>query len=340
MRSFIIGFILSLGIFFTLYVSAHAFLSNAYEAEASNLQGPVLVATDPAASGGKYIEFNNSQINNTDPTIVAAGDIACGVGSIGADCKQDATASLIDSIKPVAVLPLGDNQYEAGGLSDFQNYYDKSWGKFKNITYPAVGNHEYLTSGASGYFDYYNGTGNQTGIAGERNKGYYAFNIGDWRLYSLNSNCSQAGGCGAGSPQELWLRNDLKTNPRKCVLAFFHHPLYTSGSRALPAVAPLYQALYDNGAEIILNGHEHNYERFSPQDANGNSDPAKGIREFVVGTGGRNFTKFVSNAKNSEVKNDSTFGILKLTLRQSNYDFAFVPIQGSVFTDQGTGACH
>lgn len=323
--------------FFGIIITVRAAQNNGYETEDSILQGPITMGSDSSASGGKFVVFLPSA---GDPVIAAVGDIACGVGSTGAACKQTATANLVTTINPTAVLPLGDNQYEAGALSDFQNYYDPSWGKFKSITYPAVGNHEYLTSGASGYFDYFNGVGNKSGVAGDRTQGYYAFNIGVWRLYALNTDCSQAGGCAAGSPQEKWLRADLTTNPHKCVLAYFHHPLYTSGSRALPAAAPLYQALYDNGAELVLNGHEHNYERFAPQDANTNLDTSKGIREFVVGTGGRNFTQFVTNAKNSEIKNDTTFGVLKLTLHVSSYDFAFVPISVSTFTDKGSGLCH
>src|SRR6185369_5503418 len=217
--------------------------------------------------------------------IAAAGDIACGAGSTGASCKQKETSDLIVTMNPIAVLALGDVQYEEGSLTDFRNFYNPSWGRFLGKTYPSVGNHEYLTANASGYFDYYNGVGVATGRAGERSKGYYAFNVGAWRLYALNSNCSPAGGCGVGSPQEKWLRADLAANPKSCVLAYFHHPLYSSGGRATTAVRPLYQALYDNNAEVILTGHDHSYERFAPQDANGNLNTTKVIREFVVGTG-------------------------------------------------------
>ncbi len=276
-------------------------------------------------------------VKAADPVIVAAGDIACGGGSGGASCKQMETSNLISAINPNAVLVLGDNQYESGGYSDFLNYYDKSWGRFKSITYPAVGNHEYLTSGAAGYFDYFNGIGKSTGVAGERSKGYYAFDIGNWRLYALNSNCSQAGGCNAGSPQEKWLRADLAANPRQCIIAYYHHPLFTSGSRYATNVKPLIQALYDYGAEMILNGHEHNYERFAPMDPNGTLDRAKGIREYIVGTGGRNFTKFVKNEVNSEARNDSSFGVLKLTLHSGSFDTEFIPISGSSYTDKLTG---
>jgi len=272
--------------------------------------------------------------------IAAAGDIACGAGSTGASCKQKETSDLIVTMNPIAVLALGDVQYEEGSLTDFRNFYNPSWGRFLGKTYPSVGNHEYLTANASGYFDYYNGVGVATGRAGERSKGYYAFNVGAWRLYALNSNCSPAGGCGVGSPQEKWLRADLAANPKSCVLAYFHHPLYSSGGRATTAVRPLYQALYDNNAEVILTGHDHSYERFSPQDANGNLNTTKGIREFVVGTGGRNHTPFVIAVPNSEVKDATSFGVLKMTLNTNSYSWQFMPITGQTFTDSGSTNCH
>jgi acid phosphatase type 7 len=332
--------------------------SNAYEAETTTTLSVATIGNDINASAGKYLQFGNpgsstplptpvatptstaTSGGSGDPVVAAAGDISCGAGSAGAACKQASTASLVSAMNPAAVLLLGDNQYESGALSDFQGFYDKSWGLFKSITHPSVGNHEYLTSGASGYYDYFNGVGNANGAAGARNQGYYAFNVGTWRLYALNTNCSSAGGCGVGSPQETWLRADLTANPHQCVLAYFHHPLYTSGSRATAGGQPLYQALYDKGADLILTGHEHNYERFAPQDANAHADPARGMREFVVGSGGRNFTQFVGTAANSEVKNDTTFGVLKLVLHPTSYDFKFVPIAGSTFTDSGTGQCH
>jgi acid phosphatase type 7 len=272
----------------------------------------------------------------TDPVIVAAGDISCGAGSGGAACKQMETSNLAISAAPAAVLLLGDNQYEMGSLSDFQNFYNPSWGRLKSITYPAVGNHEYLTPNASGYFDYFNGVGNASGAAGDRSKGYYAYNIGSWRLYALNSQlCGGASGsgCNRGTAQETWLRQDLAANPTKCQLAYFHHPLWTSGSRDTASTRPLYQTMYEYKVDVILSGHEHNYERFAPMDGNGNA-VADGIREYVVGTGGRNFTAFTHNQANSQVKNDNTFGILKMTLHPTSYDAQFVPIAGSSFTDQ------
>ncbi len=288
--------------------------------------------------------------SGASPVVVAVGDIACGTDSTGAACKEWYTSEAARLLNPTAVLVLGDTQYEQGQLSNYNGSssfcqsnpprcYNGTWGRLKNITYPAVGNHEYLTANASGYFDYFNGVGVQTGRAGDRSKGYYAFTIGNWRLYALNSNCSSAGGCASGSPQEKWLRADLVANPKQCVLAYYHHPLHSSGGRATSAVAPLFQALYDYKAELILAGHEHNYERFAPQNAQGGATAA-GIQEIIVGTGGRNFTQFVTVAPNSLVRNASSFGVLKLTLNTSSYSWEFVPAQGYTFHDSGTANCH
>lgn len=261
-----------------------------------------------------------------DPVIVAAGDIVCGAESTSAECKQMDTSNLIAALNPAAVLLLGDNQYEKGALADWQQFYDPSWGRFKNITFPSVGNHEYLTPGAAGYFDYFNGIGANTGRAGDRGKGYYAYNVGTWRLYSINSNCTPAGGCGVNSPQYNWLKADLAANPKKCTIAYFHHPVFASGSLKHSGTVPLLQLFYDAGGELVLNGHEHFYERFAPQDPSGKLDTARGFRQIIVGTGGRNFTGFNTVATNSEVRNNKTYGVLKLTLHPSSYDLQFINI--------------
>src|SRR5690242_19958825 len=149
---------------------------------------------------------------SADPVVAAAGDIACGTGSTGL-CAQQSTAAVLGQINPVLVLALGDDQYESGSLSDFQSFYGPSWGLYKSITRPAPGNHEYETSGAAGYFDYFDGLGSATGPAGDRSKGYYSFDVGSWHFDALNSNCASIGGCGAGSPEETWLRNDFASHP-------------------------------------------------------------------------------------------------------------------------------
>ena len=283
-----------------------------------------------------------------DPVIAAAGDIACdpttsdynsGLGSATA-CRQKATSDLVVGAGLAGILTLGDNQYDDGTLSKFQTSFDPTWGRVKGITHPALGNHEYQTSGAAGYFDYYNGIGNQTGTAGERGKGYYSFDIGAWHLIALNSNCSVVS-CSAGSAQEQWLRADLAAHLSACVLAYWHHPRFSSGTHGNSvSVQPLWQALYDANADLVLNGHDHGYERFAPQTPVGASDSARGMREFVVGTGGRNHYSFPSPQPNSEVRNGDTFGVLRVTLHANGYDWRFVPESGRTFGDAGTGGCH
>jgi hypothetical protein len=282
-----------------------------------------------------------------DPIVAAAGDIACdpgsssfngGFGSSGS-CRQRQTSDLLLGLEPAAVLALGDLQYEDATLSKFRASYDASWGRLKAITYPAVGNHEYLTSDASAYFDYFNGAGKASGAAGDRTKGYYGFDLGSWHLVSLNSNCSQAEGCDAGSAQERWLRADLAAHPRSCTLAYWHHPRFASGQYADNSeLAPFWKALYDYRAELVLNGHDHNYQRYAPQDPAGKADP-NGLREFVVGTGGKNHTGVdASPIPNREAANDDTYGALVLTLHPRSYEWQFRSEAGAV-VDSGSGNC-
>jgi acid phosphatase type 7 len=289
-------------------------------------------------------------------TIAAAGDIACdpansnfnnGLGKNNA-CMQQATADLIGGKDFSAVIALGDNQYYCGGLSAFQQSYDLSWGAFKSITHPAVGNHEYLTAGgtsaatgcdasntgAAGYFNYF---GSAAGNAGE---GFYSWDVGTWHMVALNSNCSDAGGCNSSSAQGKWLAADLAAHQNDCTLAYWHIPLYSSGGRANKNMQSVWTQLYNAGADVVLTGHDHIYERFAPQDASAGLDTARGLREFIVGTGGANHTSLVTIAANSEIQNASTYGILELTLNPTSYDWRFVPIAGSSFSDAGTGDCH
>jgi hypothetical protein len=279
----------------------------------------------------------------TDPVIAAAGDIACDPGDANfnhgdgtaALCHMKATADLIVSRSPTAVLALGDTQYENGAPAKFQQSYDPTWGRFKAITHPVVGNHEYGTPGASGYFSYF-GT-----AAGEPGKGYYSFDIGAWHAVVLNGNCGDVGGCAAGSPQERWLRDDLAANAGKaCVLAAWHQPRFSSGLHGSnPAYDAFFRDLYDARADLILNGHDHTYERFAPQDPRGDADPGRGIREFVIGTGGRSHYPFVSIKPHSEVRNRDAYGVLVVTLHPSSYDWEFVPERGKTFTDTGSARC-
>jgi acid phosphatase type 7 len=264
-----------------------------------------------------------------DPVLVGAGDIA------GCDTTGDEqTAKLLDNISGT-VFTLGDNVYNSGTAAQFANCYGPSWGRHKARTKPSVGNHEYLTSGASGYFGYFGSA------AGDPKKGYYSYDKGSWHIVVLNSNCSPVGGCAAGSAQERWLRADLANHPNKCTLAYFHAPLYSSGEHGSSAyVRPFWNALYQANADVVLSGHDHDYERFAPQDANGVADPERGIREFVVGTGGKSHYPFGTIKPNSQVRNATTYGVLKLTLHAGSYEWKFVPQAGKTFTDSGTTACH
>jgi acid phosphatase type 7 len=279
-----------------------------------------------------------------DPVLVAAGDIACpttasgyngGLGTASA-CRQKATSDLVLSLDPDALASLGDQQYDVGALEQFQAAYGPAWGRLKNITRPAAGNHEYQgDSTASGYFTYF-GT-----AAGSAGKGYYSYDLGSWHIVVLNSNCSQVGGCGAGSPQETWLRADLAAHPAECTLAYWHHPRFSSGQHGnVAAVDPFWRALYEAGADVVLSGHDHHYERFAPQNPSGQADPAAGIRQFVVGTGGRSHYGISALKANSEKRGTGTFGVLGLTLHDGSYDWRFVPEAGKSFTDSGTASCH
>jgi acid phosphatase type 7 len=286
-----------------------------------------------------------------DPVIAAAGDVACSSSSSNfnggngtADkCRQKHTSDLLVNAGLSAVLVLGDAQYESGTLSGFRNSYDLSWGRVKTITRPAPGNHEYKTTNAAGYFDYFNGTGQQTGPAGDRSKGYHSFNVGTWHLIALNStdHCTIIA-CSVGSAQEQWLKADLAANADKyCTLAYWHDPRFNSGHDGnADEMQPLFQALYNADADVILGGHAHDYERFAPQNPSGQLDNARGIRQFVVGTGGAFFTSVGTPKPNSLVRQNNTYGVLKLTLHPTSYDWQFVSESNKPFTDSGTGQCH
>jgi Calcineurin-like phosphoesterase len=262
-----------------------------------------------------------------DPVLVGAGDISdCG------SAKDEETATLLDGI-PGTVVTLGDNAYDTGSAAQYRDCYDPTWGRAKARTKPAPGNHEYETSGASGYFGYF---GAAAGTAGQ---GWYSYDRGSWHMIVLNSNCSDVG-CGSNSTQVTWLRADLAAHAGANVIAYWHHPRFSSGTHGNDtSVQAFWDALYAGGADIVLNGHDHDYERFAPQDPTGKADAAHGIREFVVGTGGRELRSRDTNAKNSQ-KFSETFGVLKLTLHANSYDWKFVPIAGETFTDSGTGTPH
>jgi acid phosphatase type 7 len=266
------------------------------------------------------------------PVVVAAGDIA--------DCAREddeATARLVGRIEGT-VLTLGDHAYPDGSAENFAECYEPSWGRFKARTLPSPGNHEYETAGASGYFDYF---GSAAGNPGE---GYYSYDVGSWHIVALNSNCGEGEiRCGPGSPQGRWLEEDLAANDEvACTLAYFHHPLFTSGSYrpGIERVVHLWEILYAAGVDVVLNGHDHNYQRFAPQDPGGSADPEGGIRQFVVGTGGRSLYQISHPIANTEVYADDTFGVLELTLHPQRYDWEFVSVNGESFSDSGVARCH
>lgn len=272
-----------------------------------------------------------------DPVVGAAGDIACAVKSdivTRGSCQQKATSDLLVAAKPTAVLTLGDEQYDEGRIDGFRKVYAPTWGRLLKITHPAPGNHEY-SSGGDGYYQYFGKA------AGSPLQPYYSFDLGSWHIVALNSECAAAGGCGHGSRQERWLVADLAAHPNRCTLAFWHAPRFSSGGHGSDAAySPFWDDLYQAGAEIVLNGHDHSYERFAPQTPSAKAAPERGIREFVVGTGGKNLRPFHTPRANSQVRNAASFGVMLLTLHQDSYDWRFVPIKGSSFTDSGHGTCH
>ena len=262
--------------------------------------------------------------------LIGAGDIAV-CGSTG----DDATSNILVATSGT-VFTLGDNAYPDGSATNYANCYNGSWGRVKTRTRPTPGNHEYHTAGASGYFGYFGSA------AGDPSKGYYSYDLGAWHIVVLNSNsaCTTIS-CSATSAQVQWLKADLAASTKSCTLAYWHHPRFNSGAEHgnLTEVGPFWDALYAARAEIVLNGHEHVYERFAPQTPNAVADP-NGIRQFTVGTGGAALYSFSSTIRpNSERRNNTSMGVLKLTLKSGGYDWQFIPATGS-FTDSGSGTCH
>jgi acid phosphatase type 7 len=286
-----------------------------------------VVAVNAFLFFGHYLPRTSPALTS-DPVLVGAGDIA--------DCSgwgDEATAKLLGGISGT-VFTTGDNAYESGTATEFSDCYDPSWGRYKARTRPSVGNHEYYTAGASGYFNYFGSA------AGNPRKGYFSYDLGEWHIISLNGMCEQVGGCGDHSPMVSWLKQDLASHLKACTLAYFHHPLFSSGWHGNQTkMRPTWDALYAANADVVLNGHDHDYERFTPQTPSGEYS-ARGIREFVVGTGGRELRPFGTIMSHSEVRNAHTFGVLKLTLHPTSYEWKFIPVAGKTFTDSGIGKCH
>jgi acid phosphatase type 7 len=260
----------------------------------------------------------------SDVVFVGAADIA--------DCtkpQDEQTAQLIDKI-PGTVFNAGDDAYPRGTAEEFQKCYDPTWGRFKDRTFPTPGNHEYYSPNGAPYYAYFGAK------AGAPSKGYYSYDLGEWHIVALNSNID----ANIGSEQEKWLKADLAAHPKACTLAYWHHPVFSSGMHGNePAMKEIWKTLYAAGVDVVVNGHDHNYERFAPQAPDGKADPQHGIREFVVGTGGAPLRDIDKPITNSEVHNATTFGVIKFVLQPKSYSWEFIPIQGQTFTDKGTQAC-
>ncbi len=283
------------------------------------LPGSVLVTAATAGPAGY------ASVVVAPAVLVGAGDIAACASSGTA-----ATAALLDAFGGI-VFTAGDNVYESGTLDEFAQCYDPTWGRYKTRTRPAPGNHDYLTPGAAGYFSYFGAA------AGDPSKGYYSYDLASWHIAVINSSADVTG----GSPQEQWLRQDLASHPARCTLAYWHYPRFSSGWQGShPEMEPIWQALYEAGADVVISGHDHDYERFGPQTPSGSPDSIRGIREFVVGTGGKSLLAFRNNSSNSEVRDNTTFGVLLLKLYDDRYEWEFVPTQSGGFTDAGADMCH
>lgn len=260
-------------------------------------------------------------------TFVGAGDVAlCNSGN------DEKTAALLDNI-PGTVFTLGDNAYQKGTAVQFADCYGASWGRHKARIRPAIGNHEYMTSGAQPYLDYFGVSKN------------YAFKLGDWHIVSLDSNCQLAengASCAPTSPTMQWLKSDLALNSKPCTLVFFHHPRWSSGAEHGSDVkmSAAWKIMYAAGVDVVLSAHSHLYERFAPLAPDGTTDYAQGIRSFVIGTGGAGLTSFGTILPASRARNSTAHGVLKLTLRTDNYSWQFVPVAGQTFTDSGSSKCH
>jgi 3',5'-cyclic AMP phosphodiesterase CpdA len=293
--------------------------------DGSTVVAPVVPDPDssvsPAAAGSVSSE-------PAEPAVmIGAGDIA--------GCESDGdrlTAEILDTI-PGTIFTTGDHAYPTGTFQQFRDCYDRAWGRHKARTRPSPGNHDYMTPGARPYYNYFGAAAGQSG------RGYYSYSLGSWHIIVLNSEIQTR----RGSPQERWLRAELAANTNRCVLAYWHRPLFSSvreERRYRTDILPLWTALYDAGADVVLNGHDHVYERFARQDPAGKVDEERGIRQFIVGTGGRSLYPFGDPAANSEARTNETYGLLKLTLHEDRYDWEFVTPPGAPFSDSGTTNCH
>ncbi|MEO8437505.1 MAG: metallophosphoesterase [Chloroflexota bacterium] len=298
------------------------------ETRSATRAAPSTSASGAPGSPGISAVPGTSATPSTEVVLVGAGDIATCDGD-----GDSATASLIAGIAGT-VFTAGDNAYPNGSADQFRDCYDPTWGQFRDRTRPAPGNHDWETADLSGYLGYFGSAAAPAGTS------WYSYGLGAWHVVVLDSDCSMVRGCGSASPQGRWLAADLAASTAICTLAIWHHPMFSSGVHGNDAeVAPFWQALYDAGADVVINGHDHDYERFAPQDPTGRADRVHGIREFVIGTGGAPLRTFPSNAANSELRLSVAYGVIRLVLHPGSYEWSFIPATGHV-TDSGSGPCH
>ncbi len=312
----------------------------------------VLVLAGTVAAGATRVQTADGAAG--DPVLLAVGDLACDPASgsfnggrgTASRCRARATSDLAVGSGASVVATLGDHVYKCGSAAAFTQSYAPTWGRVKSLTRPALGNHEYVTkaaapqtgctaanAGAAGYFGYFGGA------AGTRGQGYYSYDVGTWHVVVLNSNCGSVS-CAAGSAQVRWLQADLAAHRTTCTLAYFHHALFASGGQGTPSVRPLWNALYAADVDVVLNGHVHLYERFAPLTPAGTVDRVRGIREFIVGTGGVEHEGVPGTRDSrSEARNATTYGVLSLSLAKGHYDWRFLPEAGRTWTDSGSAAC-
>jgi Glycosyl hydrolase family 99/Calcineurin-like phosphoesterase/Iron/zinc purple acid phosphatase-like protein C len=302
----------------------------------------VVYARRPRDAGATPLYLGAQPARDSEAVVIgAAGDISCPPGRKrdkefrrANTCAMDATADLLGTIQPDAVLTLGDNQYPAGSLADFNAMYARNWGKYRDITFPVPGNHEYGTPSAEGYFSYFGAR------AGEPDKGYYSYDLGGWHLIALNSECNHVGGCGDSDPQAAWLRQDLASHPRDCVLAYWHRPRFSSGTHGDdPNQDALWRILAEAQADLVLSSHDHDYERYVPMNADGKADP-EGLAAFVVGTGGASHYRFHSSPPTSAVRIAQRHGVLRLQLTEQGYEWQFIAASNGEVLDSGNAECH
>jgi hypothetical protein len=287
-------------------------------------------------------------------TVAAAGDIACDPNSrnynggrgVPGYCHQKATSDVVKKIDPDAVFALGDLQYQAGSLANFEESYDPTWGRFKDITYPILGDHEYGSPGAEGYFAYFGSRATpQDPDCTTSCRAYYSFELGAWHVVALNDNCDRlprGDGCGPKSPQNRWLERDLKAAKATtaCTVVLMHEPRWSNSRKQSPETNALVKTMYRNGVDLVLSGDSHAYERFAPQTPGSAVDKARGIRQIVVGTGGAHFTGLNTPRPNKEVTSKYIFGVLELTLRDGSYTWNYRADPSTPFKDSGSQDCH